>query len=59
MLVYGIEAVKPMEYIMPSLRIASLTEMADRDTFEARLAQLLELEEDHFLTGFHQQVQKE
>ena len=33
-LVYGIEAVMMMEYIVPSLRIAALTEMADRETLE-------------------------
>ena len=48
----------PMEYILPSLRIAQITEMTDTDTVEARLAQLLALEEDRFITGFHQKVQK-
>ena len=48
----------PMEYILPSLRIAQLTEMADIDTLEERLAQLLNLEEDRFIAGFHQKVQK-
>ena len=55
---YGQEAVMPMEYILPSLRIAQLTEMADSDTMEERLAQLLNLEEDRFIAGFHQKVQK-
>lgn len=44
---------------MPSLCIASLTDMADREALEEWLAQLMELEEDRFLVGFHQQVQKE
>ena len=48
----------PMEYIMPSLRIATLTKMADCETLEEQLAQIMELEEDHFLVGFHQQVQR-
>ena len=39
----------PMEYILPSLRIAQLTEMADTDTMDERLAQLLNLEEDRFI----------
>ena len=43
----------PMEYILPSLRIAQITEMADIDMTE-RLAQLLNLEEDRFIAGFHQ-----
>jgi hypothetical protein len=57
-LVYGQEAVMPMEYILPSLRIAQITDMADTDTMEERLAQLLNLNEDRFIAGFHQKVQK-
>ena len=49
----------PMEYILPSLRIAQITGMTDTDIVEERLAQLLALEEDIFITGFHQKVQKE
>ena len=48
----------PMEYIIPSLIIAQITEMADTDTMNERLAQLLALEEDKFITRFHQTVQK-
>ena len=48
----------PMEYILPNLRIAQITEMTDTDTVEERLAQLLALEEDRFIAGFHQKVQK-
>ena len=55
-LVYGQEAIIPMEYIIPSLRIAQITEMADTDTMNERLAQLLALEEDKFIAGFHQKV---
>ena len=32
--------------------------MADTDTMHERLAQLLALEEDRFIIGFHQKVQK-
>ena len=48
----------PMDYILPSLRIAQITGMTDTDTVEERLAQLLALEEDRFIVGFHQKVQK-
>ena len=48
----------PMEYIIPSLRIAQITKMANIDTMNERLAQLLALEEDRFIAGFHQKVQK-
>jgi len=37
-LVYGQEEVMPMEYIMPSLRIAVVTEIADRNVMEEHLA---------------------
>jgi len=46
----------PVEYIVPSLRIAAITDMADHLALEERLAQLEELEEEWFLAGFHQRV---
>jgi hypothetical protein len=55
-LVYGLEAVVSMEYLVHSLRIASFTCMDDTDVVQDRLAQLLELEEDKFIEGFDQQV---
>jgi hypothetical protein len=58
-LVYGLEAVVPMEYLVPSLRIASFTDMDVTGVVQERLVQLVELEEDRFIAGFHQQVQKE
>ena len=57
-LVYGQDLVMPMDYIMPSLRIAQITGMIDIDTTNERLVQLLALEEDRFTAGFHQKVQK-
>ena len=48
----------PMVYILPNLRITQITRMPDTDTVEERLAQLLALEEDRFIAGFHQKVQK-
>ena len=41
-----------MEYIVPSLRIATLTGMTDRGALEETLAQLDELEEERFFDGF-------
>ena len=58
-LVYGIKAMILMEYIVPSLCIVEFTRMEDHEAMEERLAQLEEQEEDRFLAGFHQQVQKE
>lgn len=43
----------PMEYIMPSLRIAEIIDMADCGALEGRFTQLKELEEEWFLVGFH------
>ena len=48
----------PMEYIVPSLRIAAFANMAEHDIMEEQLAQLVVLEEDFFIANFHQQVQK-
>jgi hypothetical protein len=45
-----------MEYLVPSLRIATFTGMDDIDDVQDRLAQLLKLKEDKFIAGFHQQV---
>jgi hypothetical protein len=48
----------PMEYIVPSLKITTLTDMVDEETTNERLLNLVELEEDKFVPRFHQQVQK-
>ena len=48
-LVFGLEVVVPMEYLVPSLRIAAFIGMDDTDAVQDRLAQLLELEEDRFI----------
>jgi hypothetical protein len=48
-----------MEYLVPSLRIATFIDMDDTGIILERLAQLVELEEDRFIARFHQQVQKE
>ena len=50
------EVVMPMEYIVPSLRVAIVTDMADEDTLNERLLHLLGLEEHHFIARFNQQV---
>lgn len=42
----------PIEYILPSLQIVTLTDMVDCDTMEECLAQLVELEEDRLLVVF-------
>lgn len=44
---------------MPSLRIVAFMGMTDHRALEERLVKLAELEEERFLVGFHQQVQKQ
>ena len=48
----------PMEYIIPILHIVAFTNMAEPYIMEECLAQLVALEEDLFISNFHQQVQK-
>jgi len=53
-LVYGVEVVIPMQYIVSILHIVALMGMIDRRAQEERFKQLTELEEEIFLVGFHQ-----
>ena len=48
-----------MEYIVPSLRIAAVIEMTNTGVVEESLAQLIQMEEERFITGFHQNVEKQ
>jgi hypothetical protein len=57
-LVYGQEAVVPLEFLVPSLRVATITNMIERGTVKERLNQLMEMEEDRLLAGFHHSIQK-
>jgi transposase InsO family protein len=43
-LVYSLEAVVPMEYLVPSLGISSFIDMDDTNVVQERLAQLVEIE---------------
>ena len=49
----------PMEYIVPSLCIVAATGMDDEAAMEECLAQLMQLKEDLFVTGFHQRIEKD
>ena len=48
-----------MEYIVPSLCIVAVTNMDDAEALEEHIPQLIQLEEDRFIVGFHQQVAKD
>ena len=49
----------PMEYIVSSLCIVATTRIDDEATQEERVEQLVQLEEDHFIVGFHQYIEKD
>jgi len=57
-LIYGKEAVIPIEFIVPSLRIATITYILDSGAFKERFSLMLQLEEDRFVAGFYQQDHK-
>ena len=48
-----------MEYIVPSLHVVAAMGMDDAVALKQRDAQLIQLKEDHFIVGFHQQVVKD
>jgi hypothetical protein len=52
-LVYGQEAVVPLEFLVSSLSVATITNMKKKDAIKDRLSQLMEMEEDMILEGFH------
>jgi len=58
-MVYGQEERVPLEFLVPSLRVAKMTNMTERGAVKERLSQLMEMEEDRILAEFHQEVQKE
>jgi hypothetical protein len=58
-MVHGQEAVTLMEFILPSMCIATINDLEDFFIVEEIFSQSVHLEEDQFVTGFHQQVQKE
>jgi hypothetical protein len=44
--------------MVPSMHVATITDMIERGTIQERLSQLMEMEEDNILEGFHQEVYK-
>jgi hypothetical protein len=57
-LVYGQEAVMPLEFLVPSMRVATIKNMKERGVIHERLNQLMIMEEDRIIAVFHQEVQK-
>jgi hypothetical protein len=58
-LVYEQEVVVSVEFLVLSLCIAAITNMKERGTLHERLIQLMEMEEDMILAGFHQKYRKQ
>ena len=48
----------PLEFLVPRLHVEAITQMTERGAVQERLNQLLTMEEDQILSGFHQQVWK-
>ena len=48
----------PMD-IIPSLRVASITDMPNTGTIKENQSQLLKMHVYRFIAGYHQQVEKE
>ena len=52
-MVYGKEFVVPLDYLVPSMCIATITNMIEEGVAQEILDHLMELEEDKNLAGFH------
>ena len=57
-LFYGQEYFMSMEYMVPYLRIVVITKMIDVGVVKERLLELVQLEEDIFVIGYNQNVEK-
>ena len=55
-LVYGQKAMVPLEFLVPILCIEAITNMKERGTIKERISQLMDMEEDRILVGFHREV---
>jgi hypothetical protein len=54
----GKEALVPLEFLVPIPCVTTITNITERGTVKERLNQLMEMEEDRILEGFHQEVRK-
>lgn len=57
-LVYGLEAVMSMEFLVPSFHTISFTQITELGDSECKLEELMQLEEVRLLVKFHQNVEK-
>jgi hypothetical protein len=42
--------------MVPSLHVAAITNITERGAIQERLSQVMEMEEDRILVGFHQEL---
>jgi hypothetical protein len=52
-LVYGHEVIVPLDYLIPSMCIPTITNMTERGTTQEKMAQVMEFKEDRNVVGFH------
>lgn len=57
-MVYGKEAIVPIEFVIPSLLVAQATKLSEEGLIKSHLAELMGLEEDIFLAHCHQTIEK-
>lgn len=57
-LVYGLEAIVPLEYIVPTLRTVVDNRLSEKDSKEERLQRLLQLEEVRFQSSWQMELMK-
>jgi hypothetical protein len=57
-LAYGKEAIILMDFIMPIMHVPMINDLSESSIVEERFSQFVQLEEDQFSIGFHQQVNK-
>ena len=48
----------PVQFIVPSLRVVAMTKLMEENAAQKHLQELMELEGDRFIVGFHQKVEK-
>jgi hypothetical protein len=51
--------VVPLEYLVPSMHVAAITNMTERVIVQEKINQLMIMEEDNILVGIDQEVQRE
>jgi hypothetical protein len=56
--VYGKEEVVPIEFLVLSMHVKTITNMTERGAVNEILNKLMDMQEDRILARFHQEVKK-